>query len=557
MKSTLVKAALLACLFFLGWSYDSASAASTWAEKCRGIYGGVQTNVNPSYQHVNCLLTNAALDARIPPEVVKAVAEQESGWIQYKNGRPNIAPDNGIGIMQITGIDDERLKTDIIYNIQTGVNILKDKYEWERLPKIQEAGPEVIENWYFPVMAYNGIKPVNSPLEQKTEKLNVDAYQEQVFAKIKSGSFLDSISLAKFPFTTKDFTYDTNSTENIKFNKPLYTITSQLHPTNYYFQTGNKVVTVSEVNLRKNPSTDGKISPVKKTVPKNTTLTITGPFRFTIPSSSKNVFVWYPVKLDGTDVEGYISSAYISRKVDAPTVNAVDDNDTTISGKAPAGVSVQIKNGTKLLASATTDKNRNFIAKISQQKAGAKLSFSYKGPYNAPSLAKTITVTDKTAPAIPSVNKVTNKSTVVSGKTEAKAIVSVTVSGKTYSVKADSKGYYKISIPIKNSGTKLSVSAKDASGNKSRARAITVVRVAPNIPTVNRVTSKTKTVSGKTEKKATVTIKIGKKTYSAKATSTGKFTVKIPKQRAGSKLYVAAKDSKRKVSATRTVKVVK
>ena len=36
------------------------------------------------------------------------------------------------------------------------------------LPEIKGAGREVIENWYFPVMAYNGIKPVNSPLYQQT-----------------------------------------------------------------------------------------------------------------------------------------------------------------------------------------------------------------------------------------------------------------------------------------------------------------------------------------------------------------------------------------------------
>ena len=36
--------------------------------------------------------------------------------------------------------------------------------EAEDLPKVAGADRHTIENWYFPVMAYNGIKPANSPI---------------------------------------------------------------------------------------------------------------------------------------------------------------------------------------------------------------------------------------------------------------------------------------------------------------------------------------------------------------------------------------------------------
>lgn len=41
-------------------------------------------------------------------------------------------------------------------------------YQRTDLPKVKAAGQEVIENWYFSVMAYNGTKPANSPLYKAT-----------------------------------------------------------------------------------------------------------------------------------------------------------------------------------------------------------------------------------------------------------------------------------------------------------------------------------------------------------------------------------------------------
>ncbi|MFP5108543.1 Ig-like domain-containing protein [Neobacillus sp. C211] len=46
-------------------------------------------------------------------------------------------------------------------------------------------------------------------------------------------------------------------------------------------------------------------------------------------------------------------------------------------------------------------------------------------------------------------------------------------------------------------------------------------------------------------------------TYTAKASSNGYYKVLIPKQKAGTKLYVSAKDKNGKVSATRTITVIK
>ena len=78
---------------------------------------------------------------------------------------------------------------------------------------------------------------------------------------------------------------------------------------------------------------------------------------------------------------------------------------------------------------------------------------------------------------------------------------------------------------------------------------------APTFPTVSTVSDKSKEVSGVTEKGATVTVKISSKKYTKKADSKGKFKVTIPKQKAGKKLYLSAKDKSGNISKTKTVVV--
>lgn len=560
MKSSIMKAGLLTCLILLGLSSKEAFAEMTWPAKCTS-YGVIKPNINPSPQHINCLLTNAALAAKIPPEVVKAVATKESDWRQFKDGQPFISDDNGIGIMQITNQTDakiqQKLKVDIYYNIQMGVEILSGMYRRTDLPKIKGVGPEVIENWYFPVMAYNGTKPENSPLYQSTGKKNTNAYQERVFTRIQQDSFLGGTYLGQFPFHTTEFKYDPLSVKSIVFKRLEYSLTAQMHTSTHLFHKGNQVVTtIKDLTLRSKPNSN---SISLKKFAKGTTLIIDGDFGYDQTSSSVNQFVWYRVKTTDQKLTGYVSSAYITKRLNAPIVSPIDDNDLSLSGKTAGKVRILIMNGTKQIGSTVSNSTGNFKATIPVQKAGTQLTVTYKDQLNALSSSTRIVVIDKTAPNVPSMNTVTNKASSVTGKTEAYATVTVVIAGKTFRGrgKADKYGNYKVTIPVQNAGTKFSVTAKDIKGNGSKARIITVSRVAPNLPTVNKVTYKSSTVTGKTEKYATITIKIGTKKYSKKANASGNVKVKIPKQRAGKKLYVYAKDSKGKISATRTVIVSK
>ncbi|PLS02368.1 Ig-like domain-containing protein [Neobacillus cucumis] len=556
MKLPIVRTGLLAGFMLLGFSHEKASAQTVWPAQCTTL-GKVQTNQNPSFQQVNCLLTKAAVEAKIPPEVVKAIAAQESGWRQFTDdGQPFISTDDGIGIMQITNqssYDVNQLKDDIYYNIKAGVEILSGMYHRTDLPKIKGAGPEVIENWYFPVMAYNGTKPVNSPLKQDTGIVNDMAYQEKVFDHIFQDSYLEDTKLAQFPFSVGDFKYQTDSTNNIEFLKKEYIISDQMHPSNYRFKAGDKVIVTKDgAKLRPQPGTSSSWNELTKGTP----LTVEGDFVYDQESIS-NQFVWYPVKTADQKLTGYISSAYITNKLDSPKVGPVDDNNVSISGTAPSNVTIQVMSGAKVIGTAVTDGNGAFKVTIPVQKAGTQLTIFYKDQYNAPSTPTTKGITDKTAPASAVVNTVNNKAAAVTGKTESNATVTATIAGKAYTTKADGYGNYHVDIPVQNAGTSISVTAKDLAGNVSVARTMKVVKVAPNIPTVYTVNNKAAAVTGKTEANATVTATIAGKAYTVKADKLGNYKVTIPVQNTGTKLSVTAKDSLGHVSVARSTTVIR
>lgn len=300
--------------FTLSINIDRDVSASEIADICE--YDSV-SKINPDFPTMNCLLTETALKFDMPPEVVKAIAEGESGnWRHFdENGEAIVTADNGIGIMQVTNkdkYDQNLLKKDIVYNIQAGVEILNDMFKRPDLPKINDDDRDILEHWYFAVMAYNGTKPVNSPIIQATGKRNPNAYQERIFRIIED---LGLVDLKQLHFSSQDFLYNSSSRENIVFTKMNYTISDvQLTKSKHLFEVNQKV-TVNTKNIRPRPSTTN--SPSKGTLRVGEIVTITGPFEYDENSLRPNHFVWYPVKTsDGT--EGYIASSYLNYLTSTP-----------------------------------------------------------------------------------------------------------------------------------------------------------------------------------------------------------------------------------------------
>ncbi|MBS4205022.1 Ig-like domain-containing protein [Lederbergia citrea] len=153
-----------------------------------------------------------------------------------------------------------------------------------------------------------------------------------------------------------------------------------------------------------------------------------------------------------------------------PTVNAVSDKDKKITGKSEAGSKITVKAGTKVIGSATADKNGKFTVTLkSIQKAGTALYVTATNKAGKVSKAKKMIVIDKTPPAAPKVNKVTITSKTVTGKAEANSTVSVKINKKVVgSAKADKKGNYSVKIKKQKANTILYVYAKDKAGNVSK-----------------------------------------------------------------------------------------
>lgn len=576
MKSVFLRAGLLTCLL-LGLNYEETSAASEWSSKCSPLFGVIKENENPSFQHINCLLTNAALDAEIPPEVVKAVAWRESDWVQFiAQGKPKISSDGGIGIMQVTDIPQgyadeekliykEKLKYDITFNIEEGVKILSKKFDYGRLPKIQGVGKQEIENWYFPIMAYNGTKSINGPVYQSSGVKNTNAYQEKVFSSIENDSFLKGTQLAQFPFETHHFSYDTNN--NIVFREKTFILTDPLHTSVYFVKNGDDVVvTGGNGSLREQPATS-KV--VNNLAPKNAILEITGEFTYDKGLGSVNQFVWFPVKTKDGKSTGFISSAYF-KKLDSswtppvdnaaptiPSVNEVTDKTTNVTGKAEAGSTLTVKAGTKGIGTAKASTVGTYTVSIPKQKAGTKITVTATDDAGNTSAAKEITVKDVTAPSTPTVNAVYDNAMVITGKAETNAKVYAMVGSNKIGEATAKNSAYSMKIAKQKAGTSILIYAVDVAKNKSASKSVKVIdKTAPSAPSVNTVYDSSTSITGKAETKAKVYAVVGTKTIGEATSKSGSYTMKISKLKAGISIAVYALDASENKSASKTVKVI-
>ncbi|WNF22651.1 Ig-like domain-containing protein [Mesobacillus jeotgali] len=159
-------------------------------------------------------------------------------------------------------------------------------------------------------------------------------------------------------------------------------------------------------------------------------------------------------------------------------VNELRDFDKKITGKAEAYSKIIVKSGKNILGYANADKYGKFTLKFKKSlKAGTALTVSARDKSGNVSKPAYIKVKDKTAPKNPIVNKVTYRSTSVSGKTELYATIFIKSGNKVIgSAKASRTGIYKIKIAKQKAGKILYAYAKDPSGNVSKGTKIVVKR---------------------------------------------------------------------------------
>ncbi|WP_230163462.1 Ig-like domain-containing protein, partial [Peribacillus simplex] len=452
------------------------------------------------------------------------------------------------------------------------VKILNEKYNYldkNILPKIQGAGRQEIENWYFPIMAYNGTKSINGPVYQSDGTKNTKAYQEEVFSYIENDSFLTKTQfLAQFPFKKEHFSYDPNN--NIVFREKTFILTDPLHTSVYFVKNGQDVVvTGGNRYLRAKPAASSEINYI---APKNTLLEITGELAYTLKTektANANQFVWFHVKTKDGKSTGYISSAYIKKRDSSwtppvdnaapalPKVNEVTDKTTNIIGESEPGSILMVKAGTPVIGSTTTSTDGKFTVRISKQKAGTKLTVTATDKAGNTSEAKDLTVKDATAPSIPTVNAIYDYSTTITGKAETNAKVYAMVGSKIIGETTAKDGAYTIKIAKQKAGTSIIVYAVDVARNKSATKSVKVIdKTAPSTPSVNTVYDYSTSITGKAETNANVYAMVGSRKIGETTAKSGSYIMKISKQKAGTSIAVYAKDVSGNKSSSKTVKVM-
>ncbi|WP_214803211.1 Ig-like domain-containing protein [Exiguobacterium sp. ERU656] len=246
-----------------------------------------------------------------------------------------------------------------------------------------------------------------------------------------------------------------------------------------------------------------------------------------------------------------------------PIVDTINDRTKIVIGSAEPGSTVIIKSGMRILGTAINNVPKNqringtiyqglgFSIPIELQKAGTKLTIVSVDFGGNESKAKEIIVEDTISPESPIVYKITDKTTLVSGKSEPNAIINVMNEAELLgTAKVNSKGDYQVYIDRQEAGKKLMIVSIDLSGNRSVPTEIIVKDTTPPYsPIVDEITDKTTLVTGKVESASKVVVMLGTKEIGySNADSDGNFEAPIISQEAGIKLKIVAIDHDENIS---------
>lgn len=171
----------------------------------------VFAGVNPSREEVEFMIERVAEKRAIPAILLKAIARVESCYEHFNSDGSTKITGTSIGLMQVNnqngGYDSERLRNDIEYNIEAGADVLLNKWSMSSYNNVSSVGnmdPNILENWYFALWAYNGWAQSNNPNMTKNYAKKY-TYQQLVYdvAEKEYNKKINNIDFSYLPATGK------------------------------------------------------------------------------------------------------------------------------------------------------------------------------------------------------------------------------------------------------------------------------------------------------------------------------------------------------------------
>ncbi|MBC6129811.1 hypothetical protein HCA00_13440 [Listeria booriae] len=225
---------------------------------------------------------------------------------------------------------------------------------------------------------------------------------------------------------------------------------------------------------------------------------------------------------------------------DAPSVNAVKDTDTIISGTGEANCDVAVKLPSGGIIEGRTNSEGAFSIAIPKQAIGAHIEVSLTDEAGNKGAATTVTVQADTL-ANPTVNRVSNQDTKVTGTGVAGATVTVKANNMTYTGTVQTDGTYEVTVPKLAAGTNVAVEQTKAGKTSGSVTTIVQDDRTPAAPVVNPVKDSDTTVTGTGTPGDSIQVTTPDGShYGAIVADNGTWSVTIPVQEAGAKIDVTA-----------------
>lgn len=164
-------------------------------------------------------------------------------------------------------------------------------------------------------------------------------------------------------------------------------------------------------------------------------------------------------------------------------VNEITELDERVTGKSQRASTVYVKIDEEIYQSDIV-KESTFAVNIPRQQPGTIIEVYAVNDRGQQSEVKKLLVKDVVAPNQPVVNEVNDQDTILTGRAEAGALVSIKKAAKEIATgQVNENGEFRIRIPMQKAGTELLVTVTDEAGNVSEPRIVIVADVTAPVVT--------------------------------------------------------------------------